>query len=103
MKICIWFNTTNQPWGGGNQFLRTLAEGLETLGHQVSRTPKKSDVVLINSHNAGPDRLLYPGAVAQVRQMGTVSPRWPRFVPVPLWMVLPRRGPAILHRLDGVP
>lgn len=101
MKICIWFGITDQPWGGGNQFLRALSGALEDAGHKVSHTPGNADVILINSHNAGAN-LLYPGMVAQVRQTGHAASRWARFVPADLWMQLPRRGPAIIHRLDGV-
>jgi glycosyltransferase involved in cell wall biosynthesis len=102
MKICIWFNVTNQPWGGGNQFLRALSGALKKVGHQISHYPGDADVVLVNAHNVGADQLLYPGMVAQVRQTGGSTKLWPRFVPAVLWKLLPRRGPAIVHRLDGV-
>lgn len=102
MKICIWFGVTNQPWGGGNQFLRALSGALEEDGHMITHIPENSDVILINSHNAGINQLLYPGIVAQVRQTGQVPSKWSRFIPPVLWKLIPRRGPAIIHRLDGV-
>lgn len=102
MKICIWFEVTNQPWGGGNQFLRALAAVLDEMGHEVSHVPGNADVILINSHNAGPNQLLYPGTVAQVLQSGRAATKWSRFISADLWRLLPRRGPAIVHRLDGV-
>jgi glycosyltransferase involved in cell wall biosynthesis len=102
VKICIWFGVTDLPWGGGNQFLRALSSALEKAGHTVSHIPKDADVVLINSHNAGPNLLLHPGIVAQVRQIGRVTKPWLQFIPAEMWKILPRRGPAIIHRLDGV-
>jgi len=102
LKICIWFGITNQPWGGGNQFLRALSGALEEAGHKITHIPGNSEVILINSHNAGINKVLYPGIVAQVRQTGRVPSHWSRFIPPILWELLPRRGPAIIHRLDGV-
>jgi glycosyltransferase involved in cell wall biosynthesis len=103
MNICIWFKTTDGPWGGGNQFLRALAKDLSRKGHQISFYPgPENEVVLINSHNAGAGRLLYPAELAQVRQT-RASNYWSRIFPKEFWLLWKRKGPAIVHRLDGAP
>jgi glycosyltransferase involved in cell wall biosynthesis len=103
MNICIWFKTTNGPWGGGNQFLRALAKDLSRKGHQISFYPKReNEVVLINSHNAGAGRLLYPAELAQFRQKRAIN-YWSRIFPKEFWLLWKRKGPAIVHRLDGAP
>ena len=97
MNICIWFKTTDGPWGGGNQFLRALAKDLSRKGHQISFYPgPENEVVLINSHNAGAGRLLYPAELAQVRQT-RASNYWSRIFPKEFWLLWKRKGPAIVH------
>jgi len=102
MKICIWFKLTDNPWGGGNQFLRALAGELAVMGHEVSHSPApNAEVVLINAHNAGPGIMLHPNQVAQVRQ--TARAGWlGRYIPQTWWLRRRRRGPVLVHRLDGV-
>ena len=73
IDICILFETTDAPWGGGNQFLRSLAMELSRLGHRVTSQPTSdTQVVLLNAHNAGVNRHLDPGQIAQLRH----SARW---------------------------
>lgn len=87
MRICVWFEVSNQLWGGGNQFLGTLFRELTNLGHEVTSSPdNRSEVVLINSHDAGPERNLLPAEVARFRESCRKAGR-----KVP-----------IIHRLDGV-
>lgn len=103
MNICVWFKTTDQPWGGGNQFLRALTGALQASGHEVRNEPWPGcDVVLINSHNAGPGMVLSPGQVARLRKTGKAE-TWSRMTPAVLWTRGKRKGPALVHRLDGVP
>lgn len=103
MRICIWYRTTESPWGGGNSFLRALAGQLVSMGHQVVDVPSpRDDVVLVNSWTAdSTGRRLSPGQVAAVRAIGR-GPRWARLVPPSVFHLAGRRGPAILHRVDGV-
>ncbi len=102
MKICIWFKITNNPWGGGNQFLRALASELTAMGHEVSHSPgPDAELILLNAHNAGPGITLHPNQVAQLRQTGRAS-RLGGFIPPRWWLWRRRRGPVLVHRLDGV-
>ena len=102
MKISIWFKITDKPWGGGNQFLRALSRNLELLGHEVIDHPTPSaDVILLNSHNRGPSLYLNINQVAQLRSMGRIT-WWGKIVSQKIWTRIPRKGPPLLHRLDGV-
>jgi glycosyltransferase involved in cell wall biosynthesis len=103
MKICVWFKTTEGPWGGGNSFLRSLCSQLKKIGHEVVDTPQSGvDVVLVNSWTTGAtERFLSPGQVAAVKAFGK-GPSWTRRLPPSIFRPLGRRGPAIVHRVDGV-
>jgi glycosyltransferase involved in cell wall biosynthesis len=102
IKICIWFNITNNPWGGGNQFLRALSSELTKLGFAISHYPNEGvEIVLMNAHNAGPNIFLRPNQVAQLRQTGRIA-SYSRFMPQRWWFFFKRRGPVLIHRLDGV-
>ncbi len=102
MRICIWFRTTEAPWGGGNQFLRALSRALAEQGFSVQDTPDAStDVVLVNSHNTGPGALVNLPRLAQLKHLGRMTRLGP-MLPVRGWQMRPRKGPAIVHRLDGV-
>jgi len=103
MKICIWCEVTDQPWGGSNQFLRAFSKELTRLGHDITHKPQKGcDVVLINAHNTGPGTYLSPNHVAELKQRGRIS-SYGSLISTSLWTLLPRRGPFLFHRLDGVP
>ena len=103
MKIAIWYQTIPQPWGGSHQFLLALAKELTRLGYSISSYPdRKTEVVLINAHNRGPGLYLFPNQVAQVRQTGRFS-WYGKWLPAKLWSFCPRRGAALVHRLDGIP
>ncbi|HET7435651.1 MAG TPA: glycosyltransferase family 4 protein [Thermoanaerobaculia bacterium] len=102
MKICLWFRTVDGPWGGGNQFLKALGRELSARGHAITDWPSGGeDLLLINAFNAGANRRLNAREVADVRRSGKWTALSP-YTPVALSRARRRRGPAIVHRLDGV-
>lgn len=48
IKINVLFKTTDNPTGGGNQFLKNLKKWLMLKNHYVSAT--EADVIIFNSH-----------------------------------------------------
>ena len=50
MKIFISYPITNNPSGGGNQFLRNFRDQL-LLRNQLTEKPEDADVVLYNGHH----------------------------------------------------
>jgi len=56
MKIHILYDFKDQPWGGGNQFLRALRKELKTQG-VYEENPEKADAVLFNSYPFGVEYL----------------------------------------------
>ncbi|NQU82930.1 MAG: glycosyltransferase family 4 protein [Parcubacteria group bacterium] len=56
MKIHIAYNFKQGPWGGGNQFLKSLKEEFKRRGVYVEE-PDGADVVLFNSHHQLGDAL----------------------------------------------
>ena len=53
MKVYIAYKTTNDPWGGGNQFIRFLSKELEKVN--LLSNLQDSDIVLFNSHQNAED------------------------------------------------
>ena len=102
MDICVFFETIDAPWGGGNQFLRSLAMELSRLGHRVTSQPiPETQIVLLNAHNAGVNGYLDPRQVAQLRHTGRMT--WlGRVLPAWSYLARGRRGPVLVHRVDGV-
>ena len=103
MDICVLFNVTDSPWGGGNQFLGRLNAELNRLGHRVTNAPtSRTQVVLLNAFLYGPGKHIRPNQIAQLRQkgkmtlFGSVIPEWMHDRGA-------RQGPILLHRVDGVP
>lgn len=102
MKICIWYEVTDQPWGGSNQFLRALSKELIKRAYSIIHKPQKGcDVVLINAYSTGSSSYLSPNQVCELKQRGCISP-YGALIPISIWSLLPRRGPFLFHRLDGV-
>ena len=102
IDVCVLWGTVNQVGGGGNQFLRTLASELSNLGHRVTNYPtEKTQLVLVNGFNHRLGRYLHPQQVAQLRQTGRMSLPG-RFIPSRLHLVRARKGPVLIHRVDGV-
>ena len=103
IEICVLFETINSPQGGGNQFLRSLMPELIRCGHRVTNRPTpETQVILVNGFNYGVNRHLYPGQVAQLKQTGKMTPLG-RVIPSWLYMLRKRKGPVLIHRVDGVP
>lgn len=57
MKVSILFKSKDGPWGGGNQFLKTLRKELELQGH-YEEDPNKADVLLFGHFPFGDESLL---------------------------------------------
>ena len=75
---------------------------LSRLGHRVTSQPTSdTQVVLLNAHNSGVNRYLDPRQIAQLRQSGKMTSLG-RQLPTWLHMRRARRGPVLIHRLDGV-
>jgi len=74
LKIHIIFNFKQDPWGGGNQFLKALREEFRRQGVYADSL-KEADIVLFNSHH-----FLYEALLAKIR--------YPQKV--------------FIHRLDGI-
>ena len=103
LNICVLFETVSSPWGGGNQFLAALTSELSQLGHKVATRPtRETQIVLLNGFNRGANKRLELTQVAQLRQSGKMTALG-RIVPTSLQMKRLRRGPALVHRVDGVP
>lgn len=49
-KVHVLFQIRDEPWGGGNQFLKGLRDHLRGLG-RYCETPEAADVILFNSHH----------------------------------------------------
>lgn len=49
MKLAIGFRVSSGPWGGGNRFVKSLAESMLSAGHEVSNTLEDPslDIILI--------------------------------------------------------
>lgn len=102
MNICILFNTTPNAFGGGNQFFKTLTGELVERGHTVTRRPNSStQIVMLNGFNFAPGKILNPVKIAQLRQTGKYN-LLGSILPERYWMSRRRKGPVIVHRLDGV-
>jgi len=56
MKIHILYQFKNQPWGGGNQFLKALKSEFEKQ-NVYEKEPDKADVILFNSYPFGAEYL----------------------------------------------
>ena len=103
LNICVLFETVSSPWGGGNQFLAALTSELSQLGHKVATRPtRETQIVLLNGFNRGANERLELTQVAQLRQSGKMTALG-RIMPTSLQMKRLRRGPALVHRVDGVP
>ncbi len=50
LKINIFYNFANQPWGGGNQFLKTLKKQFIFKG-VYEKDSSKADCIIFNSHH----------------------------------------------------
>lgn len=104
MKISIWYEVTNRPWGGANSFLKALTGHLIKGGHYVYSNPNPdADVILINSWMSGQGKYLSERMVSEVKKYGDISFIRKIF---PFAGCLHTRGKnegtPIIHRLDGI-
>ena len=103
LDLCVLFDVIDAPTGGGNQFMKALALELKELGHRVTRRPTRAtQAVLLNGFNYASGKPLRVRQVAQLRQTGGMS-LLGELVPIRLQLRRPRRGPVLIHRVDGVP
>ena len=101
MKIAILFKMIEGPWGGGNQFLRSMRNAWVSQGIEVlDRIEPDLDGVLVNSSFLGPGKRLTSIATERLVASG-YSAMLPTFLKMSHWR---KRGerPPFVHRLDGV-
>jgi len=81
MKIYILYNFQDQPWGGGNQFLKALKKEFIKLGI-YEENPEKADIILFNSYPFRAEYLFkqvlnlkqkYPNKITIYRLDGPIS------------------------------
>lgn len=104
LDICVFFDSTPKSWGGGNQFLRSLAQELSSKGHQVTRRPTSStEIVLFNAFLYAQGKHLRPHHVARLSRTGKRT-GLRSLMPQRMQMLFPAvPSPVLIHRVDGVP
>lgn len=103
LNICVLFDAVDGPAGGGNQFLKALIAELGRLGHEVTTRPTRdTEVVLVNGFNHGPGRHLNVHEMARLRRTGRTGLPG-RLAQLRNYRTKRRRGPLLVHRVDGVP
>ena len=102
LDICVLYRTVDKPWGGANQFLRSLMSEFVRSGHLVTTAPtRQTQVVLINSWLWSLGRYIKPNQIAQLRATGNMTPLG-RLLPQCVHAKRRRIGPVLIHRVDGV-
>ena len=102
LNVCVLFDIVKSPWGGSNQFLNSLITELNNQGHRVTSTPTaQTEVVLLNAFLRGPGMYLEPRQIAQLRYRGEMT-RLGKVIPSLAYRYRKRKGPVLIHRLDGV-
>ena len=100
IDICILFDMIDSPWGGGNQFLKSLSSELSAMGNRVSSRPTPdTQVVLLDAHNMGANKFLSARNERQTGKMTLLG----RFLPKWYHMRGERKSPVLIHRVDGIP
>jgi hypothetical protein len=66
-RIHILSKIRNEPWGGGNQFLKALIKALKEMG-AYEEEPLKADAIVFNSYPFGAEELFK--AAAEYRKRG---------------------------------
>lgn len=101
VKICIWYETTDNPYGGANSFLKSLSNELKKIGHEVVNRPDSSvDILLMNSWTYGVGKRLSFRMVEKVKKYGGLS--WRDIISGFLFANNKKNIESIIHRLDGV-
>jgi glycosyltransferase involved in cell wall biosynthesis len=109
IRIYIHYKTTREPWGGGNNFLRELADAMGRHGGVlIEDINEPHEIFLYNSGYEGIGRFLDLGVVRNICEIGRTS-FFLRHIPSALLglssdlLHLPRKEPKLLvHRLNGV-
>jgi glycosyltransferase involved in cell wall biosynthesis len=103
VKLCIWYRSTDDPWGGSNSFLHSLGSCLAARGIEVVPEPAPDcAAVILNSFTRGGESKISPASVAALRVLGRVG-RGADLFPVSFWRRLARGSRVpLVHRLDGV-
>ncbi|MBI4256905.1 glycosyltransferase family 4 protein [Candidatus Uhrbacteria bacterium] len=74
IRLHIYFDITNQPWGGGNSFLKalrkTFLEKKEFEIEIIESAHASYDILLINGGHAGPGRLIKPRHIRNLKRWG---------------------------------
>ncbi len=74
VRLHIYFDITNKPWGGGNSFLkalrRTFVENPAFEIDIVTAVNAPYDILLINGGHAGPGKLIHPRHVRNLKRWG---------------------------------
>lgn len=99
MRVHIYFDITNKPWGGGNSFLKALRKTFlenKTFGIDIIEDVNAPyDIVLINGGHAGPGKLINPSHVRNLKRWGYRT--WWNFA----LHGLRKQPKKVVYRLDG--
>jgi len=100
MRIAVLFKTIDGPWGGGNQFLRSMKRAWQSTGIEVTdRIEPELDGVLLNSSYIGPGQRITTKIAKRLVALGYKSVL-PSLIGMSRWNGTDR--PPFVHRLDGV-
>ena len=95
MKICIYYQSIQKPWGGANTFINNLKRYLSERRIQiVSDVNDDCDLVLFNGAYKAPGKILSLSEIDAIRRYGYSS--WFRR------LFSPGRRLPIVHRFDGL-
>jgi len=109
IRVYLHFQTTDAPWGGGNNFLRALKKVLPRHGGVLAESINDEyDVFLFNNGYEAPGRYMDLKKLASIRRYGTV-PFWVPLAPLS-WIAgrgestrcRARARKVMVHRLDGI-
>jgi len=98
LRLFIYFQTIDKPWGGGNQFLRAfknfISESKKGEVELLTDIDDKYDVCLMNSWNRGPELYLDLKVIENLKKYGFSKFRKSIFKK--------KQRKKIVHRLDGL-
>ena len=97
MRLLIYYETTNLPWGGVNSFIRSFKEYIQK---------NRKDIVVVNSLGDNPDVVLLsaaqagPGKEVNIREIRRILRKGDSFFQRIFGNT--KRKIALVHRLDGL-